>query len=66
MTFKVTFNDNVPCTVMEATTSVVIQKKWRTINGIKEFDWILVEAITEEDALIKANKLVEKEMCKNT
>ncbi len=59
MTYKVTFENNVPKEVVEAKDGVV-QKKFITENGVNIYDWVLVDAETEEAALLKARDIEQK------
>lgn len=59
MTYKVTFENNVPKEAVEAKDGVV-QKKYITENGIKMYDWVLVDADTEAAALLKAKGMEQK------
>jgi hypothetical protein len=59
MTFKVTFENNVPLQAVEAKDGVV-QKKYTIDNGITTYDWILVSAETGTAALAKAKEVENK------
>ncbi len=59
MTYKVTFENNVPKEAVEAKDGVV-QKKFITENGVNIYDWVLVDAETEEAALLKARDIEQK------
>ncbi len=59
MTYKVTFENNVPKEAVEAKDGVV-QKKFITENGVNIYDWVLVDADTEEAALLKARDIEQK------
>ncbi len=56
MIYKVTFENNVPKEALEAKDGVV-QKKYIIENGVNIYDWVLVNAETEEAALLKAGKI---------
>ncbi len=59
MTYKVSFENNVPKEAVEAKDGVV-QKKFIIENGVNIYDWVLVDADTEEAALLKAGTLKKK------
>ena len=59
MTYKVTFENNVPKEAV-VTKDGVVQKKYITENGIKIYDWVLVDADTKEAALLKATDMEQK------
>lgn len=59
MTYKVTFENNVPKEAVEAKDGVV-QKKFIIENGVNIYDWVLVDAETEEAALLKARDIEQK------
>ncbi len=59
MTYKVTFENNVPKEAVEAKDGVV-QKKFIIENGANIYDWVLVDAETEEAALLKARDIEQK------
>ena len=59
MTYKVTFENNVPKEAVEAKDGVV-QKKYVTEDGVNIYDWVLVDADTEEAALLKARDIEQK------
>ncbi len=59
MTYKVTFENNVPKEAVEAKDGVV-QKKYIIENGVNIYDWVLVDAETEEAALLKARDIEQK------
>ena len=59
MTYKVTFENNVPKEAVEAKDGVV-QKKFISENGVNIYDWVLVDADTEQAALLKAGDIEQK------
>ena len=59
MTYKVTFKNNVPKEAVEAKDGIV-QKRYITENGVKIYDWVLVNADTDEAALLKARDMEQK------
>ncbi len=59
MIYKVTFENNVPKEAVEAKDGVV-QKKYIIENGVNIYDWVLVDAETEEAALLKARDIEQK------
>ena len=59
MIYKVTFENNVPKEVV-GTKDGVVQKKFITENGVHIYDWILVDADTEQEALLKARNIEQK------
>lgn len=59
MIYKVTFENNVPKKALQAKDGVV-QKKYIIENGVNIYDWVLVDAETDEAALLKAGTLNKK------
>ena len=59
MTYKVTFKNNVHKEAVEAKDGIV-QKRYITENGVKIYDWVLVNADTDEAALLKARDMEQK------
>ena len=59
MTYKVTFENNVPKEAVEAKDGVV-QKKYIIENRVKIYEWVLVDAVTEAAALLKAKDIEQK------